>query len=178
MKTVCYLLHAFVLLNAFFAQSVLAAPTPRAKPLVSYTRGATCENGHQTNYFDITYFNSEIPSGSMVSLLLGYEHDVCCQRIGWYSANVILMTQWEQFGWMLRVSSDVACGNYQSTLAGIDFYVQIQAPSGEILREPSLTQQGTQGYYRSQVPDMNTCKPGDDATETVCPLEVQWVNGL
>lgn len=179
MKILRYILPTLICSGGLLASVVIAAPTPRAKPSVSYTQALNCQNGHQTHYFDITYFNSEIPTGSTVSVLLGYEHDLNCCRRWWYDPNVILMTQWEQFGWMLRISHEVACGSGPSTLAGIDFYVQIQSPSGEILREPSLTQQGTQGYYRSQVPDMGACsKSIDTETEKSCAVEVQWVNGL
>ena len=176
MKTGRYHLLALTLGCGILSQTVLAAAAPRIKPTVSYTQSLVCPNGHQTNYFDVTYFNSEIPLGSMVSMNVGFEHDTGVERVGWSEPNIIVMKQWEQFGWVLRIGRDVACGINQTTLAGIDFFVQIKAPSGEIVREPSLTQQGNQGYYRAQIPDLHDCTLVDGESQQTCSTEVQWVN--
>lgn len=182
MKTGRYYFLALTLSSAILSHTGLAAQTPRIKPSVAYIQSLFCPTGHQTNYFDLTYFNSEIPAGSLVSMQVGFEHDTdCCGfgalRIGWSNPKIVMMKQWEQFGWVVRISQEVACGLNQSTLAGIDFIVQIQSPSGEVVREPSLTQQGNQGYYRAPIPDMRGCALVDGELQKTCSTEVQWVSG-
>lgn len=167
----------FVLAAAclFISLSAKANPIPRIKPTVSFSEPVDCPHGMHENYFDFTYFNSEIAPGSQVWLQYGFERGGV-PGTGWYSSRMIEMKQWEQFGWYARVNLGLMpCGCYRSNLSGVDFVVQIKSPDGQIAREPSLDQ-GFQGYYRANTLNIPSCSTAEGGQLKTCTADVEWVN--
>lgn len=170
-----YLLSALSVV--VFSGASLASNFTRSKPIVAYSERSICPTGVHDSYFDLTYFNSEIPIGSIVSLRFGFEHENSCRcrstfLTAWNETQTIAMKQWEQFGWYTRISSQVACGMNQFLLSGIDFVIEIQSPNGDVLLEPAPTQ----GYYRATKPDFSNCQSAEGIEPKTCPADVQWVN--
>ena len=178
MKLLTYLLF-------FLLADVAAAESTVRKPSVSYSERINCSDGSsRSGSFDLVYFNSEIPLGSTVSVRFGFEGvtktQCFCNQFttesAWANAATLPMKQWEDFGWMIRINREVACGDFGFIVNGIDFVVEIRHPSGSLLIDPT-DHQGFQGYYRARIPNMSECNSMGSNSEKTCTTEVEWVNG-
>ncbi|MCX6119354.1 MAG: hypothetical protein NT027_17585, partial [Proteobacteria bacterium] len=145
--------------------SKLILPTVR----FSETRRDQCDNS-VSGYFDVFYFNSEIPIGSRVFLQIGYEMGKysSIQRefqpwYNWHEVSFMEMLQWEDFGWYLRLPKSLIQRNRWHRLIGIDLKIEIKPRFSESGTEVDAENTDISGhststnYLKGLLPDMKQC---------------------
>ena len=152
----------FGLFNTFAWQSNAAAAG--SSPIVQYSDIWDSRFMEVlTGFYDVTYFNAVIPYGSKVFLHYGFEES--CYRSQnpaygvceiWQNSKTVELKQWEEFGWVTRVSQVVYRRGVTRYVTGLDFYLEIRKPDQQTIFVRGGELEGN--YFRAVAPDMSTCE--------------------
>jgi hypothetical protein len=136
-------------------------------------------NATLIGYFDVSYFNSELPRGSKITIHYGFEEVSLVSPPSqnsskWLYRDASDLKQWEEFGWYGRISRQVATRYSQSKISALDFYFEVLLPDGR--RVFSLGDEDSpKAYYRAEVPDMRVCKDLGHERLKICATSLSVV---
>ena len=177
--------HVIALFVAFCSMNVgaklEARPVLSMLPEVRYSEMWCCgDQEDRVGFFDVMYFNSVIPYGSVVTLHYGFERDdyapLKSQRpISWFEPATVQLTQWGEFDWFVRVTHEIERHETPFRLVGFDFWFEIKTPSGEIIIERGAS--SANGYMLAKIPEMDQCQDLEtDVSRRVCLSTVSVVD--
>ncbi|MCX6125590.1 MAG: hypothetical protein NTV34_12725, partial [Proteobacteria bacterium] len=134
-----------------------------ARPVVHYSDVWAGENNATlTGLFDVTYFNAVVPFGSKITIHYGFEvstYDPYLRRYvptsHWNDASSMSLKQWEEYGWVTRLTRIIMKKGSWTATTGLDFYLEIQTPSGEVFCNRGGPDD--RNYYRAGIPNMAIC---------------------